>query len=85
MQVVAVLSGIGIIFSAKPFADAIASYAKNTVKYLRKVPDLGNNGILKKILKGDLSFKESKQISDLLKKTHGQFPAPQQFFPISAT
>jgi hypothetical protein len=83
--VVAALSGIGIILSAKPFLDIIASYAKNTVKYLRNVSGISSkNGIIKKILKGDLSLKQSKQICDLLKKTRGQFPAPQQSYLISA-
>mgnify|MGYP003966510769 CR=1 FL=1 len=83
--IVAVLSGIGIILSAKPFADVIASYAKNTVKYLHHVPGINSkNGILKKILKSDLSFKESKLVFNLLKKPHGQYPAPQQSFQISA-
>ena len=83
---IAVLSGLGIILSAKPFADVIASYAKNTVKYLHHVPGINSkNGILKKILKSDLSFKESKLVFNLLKKTHGQYPAPQQSFPIFAT
>jgi hypothetical protein len=83
---VATLSGIGIILSVQPFADVIASYAKNTFKYLRRISSFaGNNSILKKILKGTLSLKESKQICDLLKKTHGQYPALQQFYPISAT
>lgn len=83
-KVVAVLSGIGIILSAKPFADALASYAKNTVKYLKRIPRINNGGILQEILRGTLSFKESKLIFNLLKKTHGAFPAPQQFFPMSA-
>ena len=84
--IVAVLSGVGIFLSAKPFADVIASYAKNTFKYLKRISSFtGNNSILKKVLKGDLSFKESKLVYDLLKKTHGQYPAPQQFYPISAT
>ena len=84
--IIAVLSGIGIILSAKPFADVIASYAKNTFKYLKRISSFtGNNSILKKVLKGALSFKESKLVYDLLKKTHGQYPAPQQFYPISAT
>jgi hypothetical protein len=83
--VVAVLSGIGIILSAKPFLDIMASYAKNTVKYLRNVSGISsNNGILKKVLKGDLSLKESKLVFNLLKKTNGQYPAPQQSYPISA-
>jgi len=81
---VAALSGIGIILSAKPFADVMASYAKNTIKYLRKVPDLSNNSILKKILKGDVSFKESRSIYGVLKKTNGQYPAPHLFFQVSA-
>ncbi len=80
--IIAVLSGIGIILSAKPFADVIASYAKNTFKYLKRISSFaGNNSILKKVLKGNLSLKESKLVFNLLKKTHGQFPAPQQFYP----
>jgi hypothetical protein len=83
--VVAALSGIGIILSAKPFLDIMASYAKNTVKYLRNVSGISSkNGIIKKILKGDLSLNQSKQICDLLKKTHSVSPAPQQSYLISA-
>jgi len=83
---VAALSGIGIILSAKPLLDVMASYAKNTVKYLHRISIFSDNGtILKKVLKGKLSFKESKLIFNLLKKTRGAFPAPQQFYPISAT
>jgi hypothetical protein len=84
--IVAALSGIGIILSTKPFLDIFASYAKNTVKYLRNVSGISsNNGIIKKTLKGDLSLKESKQICDLLKKTNAQYPAPHQSYLISAT
>ena len=82
---VAVLSGIGIILSTKPFLDIFASYAKNTVKYIRNVSGISsNNGILKKVLKGKLSLAESKLVFNLLKKTNGQYPAPQQSFQISA-
>jgi len=82
---VATLSGIGIILSAKPFADVIASYAKNTVKYLQRISIFSGNGtILKKVLKGKLSFKESKLIFNLLKKTRGAFPAPHPYFQVSA-
>ncbi|MBA3010826.1 MAG: hypothetical protein FP812_11360 [Desulfobacula sp.] len=83
-KVVAVLSGIGIILSAKPFADVLASHAKNTVKYLKRIPRINNGGILQKILKGTLSFKESELVYNLLKKTTGQYPELLQFFPISA-
>jgi len=82
---VAALSGIGIILSAKPFADVIASYAKNTVKYLHRISIFSDNGtILKKVLKGKLSLKESKLIFNLLKKTRGAFPAPHPSFQVSA-
>jgi len=67
--VVGVLSGIGIVLSAKPFADVIASYVKNAVKYIKKVP-VKSDGYLKKILQGDLSLRESKLIFSLLKKTN---------------
>jgi len=80
--IVAILSGIGIILSAKPFADVIASYAKNSLKYLKKVP-VKADGYLKKTLKGNLTLKESMLVFDLLKKTNGQSLVPQQSFQIS--
>jgi len=84
-SIVAALSGAGIVLSIRPF-DAIASYAKNAVKYIRNVSGVSsNNGILKKVLKGKLSIKESKLICSLLKKTNGQYLALQQYFQISAT
>ena len=83
--IVAVLSGVGIFLSVKPYADVTVSFAKNSVKYLRRILSFGgNNFILKQLLKGKLSLAESKMVFNLLKKTHGQFPAPQQFFPTSA-
>ncbi len=72
-SIVAALSGAGIVLSIRPF-DAIASYAKNAVKYIRNVSGISsNNGILKKVLKGKLSLKESKLIVNLLKKTDGRY------------
>jgi hypothetical protein len=83
--VVAALSGIGIILSAKPFLDIMASYAKNTVKYLRNVSGISSqSGIIKKVLKGKLSLKESNLVFNLLKKTHSVSPAQPLFFQISA-
>ena len=82
--IVAVLSGVGIFLSVKPYADVTVSFAKNSVKYFRKILSLGgNNFILKQLLKGKLSLAESKMIFNLLKKTRGQSPEPQQFFPTS--
>jgi len=84
-SIVAALSGAGIVLSIRPF-DAIASYAKNAVKYIRNVSGVsGNNGILKKVLKRKLSLKESKLVLNLLKKTDGQYLVQQQFFQTSAT
>ena len=81
--IVAVLSGLGIVLSAKPFTAVIVSYSKNTVKYLGKVSMTNTGSIIHKIKKGTLSFKESKLVLNLLKKTRGQSPEPQQFFPTS--
>ena len=85
-SIVAILSGVGIFLSVQPYADVSVSFAKNSVKYLKRISNFaGHNSILTKVLKGALSFKESKLIFNLLKKTRGAFPAPQQFFPVSAT
>ena len=84
--IVAVLSGVGIFLSVKPYADVTVSFAKNSVKYFRRILSFGgNNGILKKVLMGKLSLAESKMVFNLLKKTNGRFPVQQQFYPISAT
>jgi hypothetical protein len=83
--IVAVLSGVGIFLSVKPYADVTVSFAKNSVKYFRRILSFsGNNSILKKVLMGKLSLKESKLVFNLLKKTHSVFPAPQQSYLISA-
>lgn len=83
--IVAVLSGAGIFLSAQPYADVGVSFAKNSMKYFKRVAAFsGNNIILKQLLKGKLSFKESKLVFNMLKKTRGQYPEPQRFFPTSA-
>lgn len=85
-SIVAALSGIGILFSTAPYFDGLASYSKNAGKYIRNISGIScNNSLLKKVLKGKLSVKESKQVLTLLKKTHGPYPALQQFYQISAT
>jgi hypothetical protein len=83
--IVAVLSGVGIFLSVKPYADVTISFAKNSVKYFRRILSFGgNNFILKQLLKGKLSLTETKLVFNLLKKTNGQYLVPQQFFPTSA-
>jgi len=84
--IVAVLSGVGIFLSVKPYADVTVSFAKNSVKYLKRILSFGGNkNFLIKLLKGKASLKESKMVFNLLKKTNGQYPALHQFFPMSAT
>jgi hypothetical protein len=74
-SIVAVLSGVGIFLSVQPYADVSVSFAKNSVKYLRRISSFaGNNSILKKVFKGKLSFKESKMVFQLLKKNKWSIP-----------
>jgi hypothetical protein len=83
--IVAVLSGVGIILSTKPFLDILASFSKNSVKFIREASKVSMEGtILKRILNGTLSAKESELVYEVLKKT--RFPSPGQhpFFPMSA-
>lgn len=81
--IVAVLSGIGIALSLKPWQHVLSSWAKNTVKYLRRVSGFCNSGVLKKILKGKLSFEESKVVFGLIKKTAGRYRALFPYYPDS--
>jgi hypothetical protein len=83
--IVAVLSGVGIILSTKPFLDILASFSKNSVKFIREASKVSMEGnILKRILNGTLSVKESKLVYEVLKKTRFPSPGLQEFFPMSA-
>ncbi len=66
------LSGIGL--STTAFIDGSNALAKNTLKYLKKVPESINTGLLKKFLSGKFSPAECEKIWHLLKKTHGTSP-----------
>jgi hypothetical protein len=81
---VVVLSGIGVILSTKPFMHGIDSFAKNTVKYLKRISSVSTQGVLKKFLLGMMSIKDSKKIWNLLKKTTFRFQEPHLSYPISA-
>jgi hypothetical protein len=84
-SIVVILSGAGLFLSVQPYADVVVSFGKNSIKYFKRISGFAaNNSILKKVLKGKLSLAESKSVFNLLKKTNGPSPAPQQFFPISA-
>jgi hypothetical protein len=73
---VTILSAAGIGLSSTPFLNGTNALAKNTLKYLKKVPVSINKGLLKKFLSGKLSSANCKRIWALLKKTTGPFPAP---------
>jgi hypothetical protein len=79
---VTILSAAGIGLSTTPFLDGTNALVKNTLKYLKKVPDSINKGLLKKFISGKVSPANCKKIWELLKKTTGPFPAP---YPVSPT
>ncbi len=78
---VAILSAAGIGLSTTAFINGSNALAKNTIKYLKKVPATINTGLLKKFLSGKISPAECEKIWHLLKKTNG--PSPAQH-PVSA-
>ncbi|MFC1817026.1 hypothetical protein ACFL0M_14070, partial [Thermodesulfobacteriota bacterium] len=75
-KLVMLLSAAGIGLSSTSFVNGSASLAKNTIKYLKRVPGLANRGILKKFLSGKISPQNSKKIWNLLKKTAGPYQGP---------
>jgi hypothetical protein len=79
---VALLSAAGIGLSTTAFINGSNAMAKNTIKYLKTVPDTIHKGLLKKFLSGKVSPAECEKIWHLLKKTNGQSPAQP---PASAT
>ena len=71
---VTILSAAGIGLSSTPFLNGSNALAKNTFKYLKKVPASINKGLLKEFLSGNVSPVNCKKIWTLLKKTTGPFP-----------
>ncbi|MFC1817216.1 hypothetical protein ACFL0M_15075 [Thermodesulfobacteriota bacterium] len=79
---VAIFSAAGIGLSTTAFINGNNAFAKNTMKYLKNVPDTINTGLLKRFLSGKLPAAECEKIWHLLKKTIFQFP---KLHPLSAT
>jgi len=67
------LSGIGL--STTAFINGSNALAKNTLKYLKKIPESINTGLLKRFLSEKMSPAECEKIWHLLKKTNGPSPA----------
>ena len=65
---VAILSAAGIGLSTTGFINGSNALAKNTIKYLKKVPDAINHGLLKKFLSGKVSPAECEKIWSLLNR-----------------
>ncbi len=78
---ITILSGAGIGLSSTTFLNGTNALAKNTIKYLKKVPATMNRGLLKTFLSGKLSAENCKKIWQLFKKTSGPCLAP---YPASA-
>ena len=82
---VTILSAAGIGLSTTPFLDGTNALAKNTLKYLKKVPASINKGLLKKFLSGKIPAEYCKKIWGLLKKTSGVSPALYPAYQTSQT
>jgi len=80
-KLVMILSAAGIGLTSTSFINGAASLAKNTIKYLKRVPGILKKGILKKFLSGKISIQESKKIWGLLKKTIGVYQGLQIVYP----
>jgi hypothetical protein len=83
-KVILILSAAGIGLSSTPFLNGTNALAKNTIKYLKKIPALINKGLLQKFLSGKISPENCKKIWDLLKKTTGVLLAQHLACQISA-
>ncbi len=75
--VIATLAGAGIALSTVPMFDVINAFAKNTAKYIKRLPAFMNQGMLKTFLSGRTTPEQCTVIYDLLKKTTGPFPVQQ--------
>ncbi len=81
---VLLLSTSGIGLSATPYLDGVNALAKNTVKYLQRLPSNLNRGILKKMLTRKISPTNCQKIWTLLKKTNSLSHEPYPAYQISA-
>jgi len=79
---IAILSAAGIGLSTTGFVNGCNALAKCTLKYLKKVPESINTGLLKRFLSGKMSPVECDKTWRLLKKTGGPFPELHPASPI---
>ena len=82
---VMLLSAAGVGLSSTGLANGCNALAKNTAKYLKNIPGVTKNGMLRRLMETKLTYKESERIWDLLKKTNGQSREPRPVYPASPT
>lgn len=68
------LSGIGLVLSARPVADGLASLAKNAVKYLARLPGSMKKGLLKTLLNRRLAKRDATRLWGLFRANEWSIP-----------
>ena len=79
------LSAAGVGLFSTGIANGCNALAKSTAKYLKNIPGVAKNGILRRLLETKLSYKQSEKIWNLLKKTNGPSRVPHPVYPVSMT
>ena len=79
------LSAAGVGLSSTGLANGCNALAKNTAKYLKNIPGVTKNGMLRRLMETKLTYRESEKIWDLLKKTNGRSREPHPVYPASPT
>ena len=82
-EVIMIFSASGVGLSSTAFVNGTNALAKNTVKYLKRIPALKEKGLLRRFLSGKMSPDECEKIWGLLKKTNGVYPKPHPAFQVS--
>jgi hypothetical protein len=84
-KLIMLLSAAGVGLSSTELMSGCNALAKDTLKYLEKIPSVADRGVLRKLLTRKVTYEESEKIWRLLKKTSGPFREPQPVFPASVT
>jgi hypothetical protein len=82
-RLIMLLSAAGIGLSSTELVSGCNALAKDTLKYLEKIPSVADNGMLRKLLARKVTYEESEKIWHLLKKTSGPFQEPHPVCPAS--
>jgi hypothetical protein len=83
-RLIMLLSAAGVGLSSTELVGGCNALAKDTLKYLEKIPSVADNGMLRKLLARKVTYEESEKIWHLLKKTSGPSLEPHPVYPASA-